>query len=143
MVSRMQFGFQRKTYRCGPRFVFQLPFDVSHFFLKKAFLGAFLSSRASSCKSIIEILDGSLEGRKTPIDKICSPQAKQIRDQTRRNLQQKSFLSTENSMVIIFRRPSAPLSTNEAEFVTGAYFFHDGKIIFHGTFLLQRRQLSY
>lgn len=95
--------------------------------LKNPVLTSATIFRASSCKSIIEILDVSLEGRKTPIDKICSPQAKQIRDQTGRIIQQKSFLSTENSMVIIFRRPSAPLSTNEAEFVTGAYFFHDGE----------------
>lgn len=129
MVPGVQLGIQRATNRRGATSLLQLPPNVSS---DRA--GRHVSIcrfRAPSCKSIIEILDGSYRGSRTPIDKICSPQAKQVRDQTGRILQQKTFLSTRNSMMVIFKRPSAPLSTNEAEFLTGAYYFHDGKSVFH------------
>lgn len=60
--------------------------------------------------------------------RICSPDVKSLRGQEGRTLEQKTFLSTGSTIIITLRRPSAPLSTNEAEFLAGAYFFHDEQI---------------
>ncbi|RZC42856.1 uncharacterized protein BDFB_000663, partial [Asbolus verrucosus] len=84
--------------------------------------------RTASCKSVIEIIDNNVEDKRSIIERICSPIVKQVRDQDSHSIEQKTFLSTGSAMMITFKRPSAPLSTNEAEFLAGAYFFHDEQI---------------
>ncbi|XP_015839318.2 uncharacterized protein LOC658825 [Tribolium castaneum] len=84
--------------------------------------------RTALCKSVIEIIDNKVEDKRSIMDRICSPVVKQARDHDSRSVEQKTYLSTGSTMIITFKRPSAPLSTNEAEFLAGAYFFHDEQI---------------
>ncbi|KAK4871844.1 hypothetical protein RN001_015968 [Aquatica leii] len=84
--------------------------------------------RAPQCRSVIEIFDGFMEDTKGPIDKLCSPLIKQTYDIEAQNTHVKKYLSTKNIMVILLRRPTAPSSTNEAEFLSGSFFFHDEQI---------------
>lgn len=77
------------------------------------------------CKSIIEVIDSNVEDKRSIIKTICSPIAKQITNFDNKT-EEKTFLSSSNTMIISLKRPSPPLTTSEAEFLTGAYFFHDG-----------------
>ncbi|XP_025833954.1 uncharacterized protein LOC108735205 [Agrilus planipennis] len=81
--------------------------------------------RAPSCKSVIEVFNGYMEDSKRPMDRICSPETSQS---TSPSTSQRSYLSKGNIMVIIMRRPTAPQSTDEAEFISLRYFFHDEQI---------------
>ncbi|KAB0801065.1 hypothetical protein PPYR_05419 [Photinus pyralis] len=84
--------------------------------------------RSPLCRSVIEIFDGFMEDTKGPIDKLCSPLLRQVHDSDGSSLHVKKYLSTKNVMVILLRRPTAPLSTNDAEFISGSFFFHDEQI---------------
>lgn len=61
------------------------------------------------------------------LDKICSPAVTQLQKQDDKFVKQKNFLSQSHVITITVKRPNAPLTTNDAEFLTGAFFFHDGK----------------
>lgn len=67
-----------------------------------------------------------MEDTKGPIDKLCSPLIKQGQSTEVQSVHVKKYLSTNNVMVILLRRPTAPSTTNDAEFLSGSYFFHDG-----------------
>lgn len=117
MVSGVPPDLQRAFCRRRPHII-PLPAHVSPFTLSKSLPADKPLSRTPNCKSMIEVLDGGVDTRRTTIAQICSPETK---------LQMQSFLSTGSSMTIVFKRPTAPLSTSEAEYISGYYFFHNGK----------------
>ncbi|KAK9890094.1 hypothetical protein WA026_008902 [Henosepilachna vigintioctopunctata] len=84
--------------------------------------------RSPSCKTVIEVIDSNVEDKRSIIERICSPTAKQTREHMHDNTGQKTFLSSENSIIITFRRMSNSASTSEAEFLSGAYYFHDEQL---------------
>lgn len=83
--------------------------------------------RAASCQNAIELYDGVYASGAKPIRKICSPISKRARDSsTGRFVEQQSFVSTENSFSIKFKRSFPSHKQEEIEFLDGAYLFHDG-----------------
>lgn len=76
------------------------------------------------CKTVIEIFDGPMDVKKNLIGKMCSSQDK---SNNNFDFDTKKILSSGNELVIYFQRPTIPQATNEAEFIAGRYFFHDGK----------------
>lgn len=113
------------------RFVFVgRPADVVHISLFNYKL------RARSCTTAIEIYDGAPPTRK-PIRKICSPQTKHARDRGGSFLEHQTFVSSGPALTLALRRqqPSAaaaaahPAAAADAEFVDGAYLFHDEQVL--------------
>ncbi|XP_045481783.1 uncharacterized protein LOC123685937 isoform X1 [Harmonia axyridis] len=84
--------------------------------------------RAPSCRSVIEVIDSNVEDKRNMIERICSPNTKQMREQADETTAQKTYLSTGNSIIITFRRNSNAASTSEAEFLSGAFYFHDEQL---------------
>lgn len=75
---------------------------------------------------MIEVIDSNVEDKRNMIERICSPTTKQTREHNDETTAQKTYLSTGNSIILTFRRNSNSASTSEAEFLSGAYYFHDG-----------------
>ncbi|KAK6642510.1 hypothetical protein RUM43_004012 [Polyplax serrata] len=85
--------------------------------------------RAASCQNTIEVYDGVFEENIKPIHKICSPVSKRSRDSsTGRFIEQQSFVSTDNTFSIRFRRAYSSRNKDQVEFLDGAYLFHDEQI---------------
>ncbi|KAK7790383.1 hypothetical protein R5R35_009981 [Gryllus longicercus] len=82
--------------------------------------------RAPSCETVVEIYDG-LTGTGKPRHQLCSPLARFARDPGGRFLGQQTFISSENVLTLILRRPGSPLTLGE-EFLNGAFLFHDEKM---------------
>lgn len=112
------------------RFVFLgRPADVVHISLFNYKL------RARACTTAIEIYDGAPPTRK-PIRKICSPQTKHARDRGGSFLEHQTFVSSGSALTLVLRRQAAAATTTgathsaaEAEFVDGAYLFHDEQVL--------------
>ncbi|KAL3290264.1 hypothetical protein HHI36_023614 [Cryptolaemus montrouzieri] len=84
--------------------------------------------RSPSCKTVIEVIDSNVEDKRSIVERICSPNIRQSKEQSEGHAIQKTFLSSENSIIITFRRMSNSASTSEAEFLSGAYYFHDEQL---------------
>lgn len=84
--------------------------------------------RATSCQSAIEIYDGLVEEGIKHVHKICSPVTKHARDlSTGRFIEQQNFVSSDNTLSIVFKRTFPAPFQRDNEFLDGAYLFHDGK----------------
>ncbi|XP_067002064.2 uncharacterized protein [Anabrus simplex] len=84
--------------------------------------------RAPSCQSVVEMYDGLAEENVKPRKRLCSPVTKHALDPSGRFLEQQTFLSSDNIMTLVLRRPSPPLSSTDNEFMDGAFVFHDEQI---------------
>lgn len=83
--------------------------------------------RAPSCQSVVEIYDGPAEEGVKPSKRICSPLTKHARDPSGRFLEQQTFVSSGNILMLVLRRLGPPTSSAETdiEFLNGAFLFHD------------------
>lgn len=95
--------------------------------------------KAQSCRSVIEIIDGTLESanqgnnHKKILHKMCSPIQRQARNQDGYFVSPQTFISTGSQIMVALKRfhsTSAQTITStgphDEEFIDGAYMFHDG-----------------
>lgn len=93
--------------------------------------------KAQACRSVIEIVDGSLDTsisgtvNKKSLHKMCSPTVRYARNPEGNFLPPQTFISTGSQIMIVLRRfhgssGGTNISQNDEEFIDGAYMFHDG-----------------
>lgn len=90
--------------------------------------------KSQACRSVIEIVDGSLETHKKSMHKMCSPTIRHARDADGNFLPPQTFISSGSQIMVALRRPNSAVNDNNDEFIDGAYMFHDGK--YYGSYIL-------
>lgn len=86
--------------------------------------------KSQSCRSVIEIIDGSLDGHKKSMHKMCSPIVRHARNADGNFLPPQTFISSGSQIMVVLRRSnSIAASDYNDEFIDGAYMFHDGTFL--------------
>lgn len=128
------FDTHGRPFAANCRLIFKgKPTDVVHISLFNYRL------KAQSCRSVIEIIDGTLESanqgsnHKKILHKMCSPIQRQARNQDGYFVSPQTFISTGSQIMVALKRfhsTSAQTMTStgphDEEFIDGAYMFHDG-----------------
>lgn len=91
--------------------------------------------KAQSCRSVIEIVDGSLDaGHKKSLHKMCSPTIRHARNADGNFFPPQTFISTGSQIMVALRRPNTGSADYNDEFIDGAYMFHDGELNYYVQF---------
>ncbi|XP_055698734.1 uncharacterized protein LOC129799115 [Phlebotomus papatasi] len=81
--------------------------------------------KAPSCRSVIEIMEGSSDSHRRSLHKTCSPAVRHARDSNGVFVPPQTFISSGPQIIIALRRSAAAADPNDVEFIDGAYMFHD------------------
>ncbi|KAK7789091.1 hypothetical protein R5R35_012776 [Gryllus longicercus] len=84
--------------------------------------------RAPSCQTVAEVYDGYADDSVKPRHRLCSPLTKHAQDPSGRFLEQQTFVSSDNALTLVLRRPSPSFGSSEKEFLNGAFLFHDEQV---------------